>query len=186
MITPIEIRQHTFKKKFGGGYDKEEVHNFLNTLSLQWEKQLEEAKRMKIEFEKTQSNLDSLKQVESVLHKTLLQAEETSRSTVENAKKDAELKRREAEDKSNELIKNALNERSKIEMQISELIARRNDILNQLKSFLGSQTERIKTFEEREMKVYNQPKEEEVKSFFETNVQGGPDSVMVNEIAEGL
>ncbi len=154
---------------------------------MQWEKQLEEFKRLKIDFEKTQSNLDSLKQVESVLHKTLLQAEETSRSTVENAKKDAELKRREAEDKSNEIIKNALNERSRIEMQISELVARRNDIINQLKSFLSSQTERIKTFEEREMKNYNQnPNAEETKSFFDTNVQGGSDSMMVNEIADGL
>jgi cell division initiation protein len=186
MITPIEIRQHSFKKSFRG-FDPEEVANFLNNLSLQWEKQLEEARRTKIELEKTTSNLESLKQVESVLHKTLLQAEETSRSTVENAKRDAELKRREAEEKSNELIKNALTERSRIELQIGELISRRNDILNQLKSFLTSTTDRIKTFEEKEMKSYSQQAaQEDPKSFFDTNVSSGSDTSMVNEIVEGL
>lgn len=186
MITPIEIRQQTFKKSLRG-YDKDEVAAFLNTLSLQWEKQLEETRRIKIELEKTQSSLDSLKQVESVLHKTLLQAEETSRTTVENAKKDAELKRKEADDKSSEIVKNALNERSRIEMQIAELAARRNDILNQLKSFLSSTADRIKTFEEREMKTYNQQsQQEDPKSFFDTTVQSGPDTMIVNEIVEGL
>lgn len=202
MITPIEIRQHQFKKALRG-YDKEEVQSFLTTLSMEWEKVLEEHKRVKTELEKTQSNLDSLKQVESVLHKTLLQAEETSKSTVENAKKDAELKMAEAEGKSRQLIKEAINERSKIEMQINELISRRNEILQQLKSYLVAQTERLKTFEIEEMKrspirkatepeekpvEREQPKpkkEEEEGSFFES-VSSGSDSNIINDIADEL
>lgn len=151
MITPIEIRQHTFKKALRG-YDKEEVNNFLNTLSMEWERFVEEHKRTKIELEKTQSNLENLRQVESALHKTLLQAEETSRSTMENAKKDAELKVAEAESKSKSIVKQAMEDRSRIEMQIDELVHRRNEILQQLKSYLQAQTERLRTFEEKEMK----------------------------------
>ena len=41
MITPIEIRQHTFKKAFQG-YNKDEVQNYLNTLSSEWERMVED------------------------------------------------------------------------------------------------------------------------------------------------
>lgn len=191
MITPIEIRQHSFKKVLRG-YDKDEVHAYLTTVSMEWEKMLEDQKRMKIELEKTTSNLNSLKQVESVLHKTLLQAEETSKSTVEHAKKDAELKVQEAENKARAIIKEAINERTKIEMQVNELVSRRNEILQQLKSYLTGQTERLKTFELEEMKrspVKQQraqdEAEEEAQSFFQA-VSTGSDSNIINDIADEL
>lgn len=151
MITPIEIRQHTFKKAFQG-YNKDDVQGFLNTLAVEWERMVEDNKRLKIELEKTQSALDNLRQVESALHKTLLQAEETSRSTIENAKTTADLRIQEAEAKAKEMLKNALEDRSRIEMQTNELVSRRNEILHQLKSYLTAQTERLKTFEDKEMK----------------------------------
>lgn len=151
MITPIEIRQHAFKKAFQG-YNKDEVQNFLNTLASDWERMLEDHKRVKLELEKTTSALDNLRQVESALHKTLLQAEETSKSVVENAKTTAELRIQEADAKAKEMLKNAMDDRSRIEMQINELVNRRNEILQQLKSYLSAQSERLKTFEEKEMK----------------------------------
>lgn len=151
MITPIEIRQHTFKKAFQG-YNKDDVHNYLNTLSLEWERMVEDHKRVKLELEKTSSALDNLRQVESALHKTLLQAEETSKSTIENAKTTAELRIQEADATAKEMLRAAIEERSRVEMQINELVARRNEILSQLKSYLVAQTERLKTFEEKEMK----------------------------------
>ncbi|MEY3442177.1 MAG: hypothetical protein RLZZ519_458 [Bacteroidota bacterium] len=151
MVTPIEIRQHTFKKAFQG-YNKDDVHNYLNQLSMEWERMVEDLKRLKLELEKTSSALDNLRQVESALHKTLLQAEETSKSTIENAKSTAELRIQEAEAKAKEMLKNAIEDRSRVEMQTNELVARRNEILNQLKSYLTAQTERLRTFEEKEMK----------------------------------
>jgi cell division initiation protein len=151
MVTPIEIRQHTFKKAFQG-YNKDDVHNYLNQLSMEWERMVEDLKRIKMELEKTSSALDNLRQVESALHKTLLQAEETSKSTIENAKSTAELRIQEAEAKAKEMLKNAIEDRSRVEMQTNELVARRNEILNQLKSYLTAQTERLRTFEEKEMK----------------------------------
>jgi cell division initiation protein len=151
MITPIEIRQHTFKKAFQG-YNKDDVHNYLNNLSLEWERMVEDHKRVKTELEKTSSALDNLRQVESALHKTLLQAEETSKSTIENAKTTADLRIQEAEAKAKEMLRTAIEDRSRVEMQINELVARRNEILNQLKSYLSAQTERLRTFEEKEMK----------------------------------
>lgn len=146
MITPLDIRQQTFKKSLRG-FDADEVKQFLTTLSLEWEKMNGELKQVKAELQATKANLDSLKQVETVLHKTLLQAEQTSKTTIDNATKDAELKMREAEAKSSELIRQAMTERSKIEMEINELLTRRNEVLEQLRTFLNSQQERLSRFE---------------------------------------
>ncbi len=151
MITPIEIRQHTFKKSFQG-FNKDDVQNYLNTLSSEWERMVEDNKRIKIELDKTSSALDNLRQVESALHRTLLQAEETSKSTIENAKSTADLRIQEAEAKAKEMLKNAIEDRSRVEMQTNELVSRRNEILQQLKSYLTAQTERLRTFEEKEMR----------------------------------
>lgn len=189
MITPIEIRQHNFKKKLRG-YDPEEVSSFLNTLSLEFEKLIESNRRLKHDLEKTQSNLDSLKQVETVLHKTLLQAEETSKATVENARRDAELKVQEAENKSRGLVKSAMDERSKIERDTDELVARRNEILQQLKSYLQAQLDRLGTFESQEMRSSrpepSRSSSETDNSFFESSVIDDSNPDLINELAEEL
>lgn len=189
MITPIEIRQHAFRKSFRG-FDPEEVRGFLNTVSLEWEKVLDDLKQMRTEFEKTKSNLDSLKQVESVLHKTLLQAEQTSRVTVENAKKNADLRLQEAEAKHQMIVQDAMNERSRIEIEINDLINYRNEIFQQLKSFLNSQTERLKNFETREArpgdKLKKEPQQEKSKSFFDAKFAGESGDEMISQIVEEL
>lgn len=194
MITPIEIRQQTFKKSLRG-YDKEEVTNFLNTLSMEWERQMEDSKRIKTELDKTQSELKSLKQVESALHETLLQAKENAKTKLENAQKNAELKVQEAEANAKELMKNAMAERSRIEMQLNELVTRRNEILQQLKSYLQAQTERLQTFEEKEMKSadvpqvtrpVSSPEPEDDGSFFEVSVANAGDSSIIDDIADEL
>lgn len=149
MITPIEVKQQTFKKGFQG-YNKDEVQAFLNTLSVEWERVLDELKRTKQDLEKTSTQLDGLRQVESALHKTLLQAEETSRHTIESAKQESETKIREANDNAKEIVQKAMNERERIETQIKDLVVRRDEILKQLKGYLVAQTDRLKTFEDKE------------------------------------
>jgi cell division initiation protein len=204
MITPIEIRQHSFKKVLRG-YDKDEVAAFLNSVSMEWERLLEDHRRTKQELDKTQSSLDNLRQVETALHKTLLQAEETSKTTMEHAKRDAELKLAEADSKAKDVVKRAIEERSRIEMQINELISRRNEILQQLKSYLQAQTERLKTFEEKEMKSAVVPEvrvpeqvaapvreqavevpREEPRSIFESGTQGGTHAKVIDDFADEL
>ncbi|MEO0640358.1 MAG: DivIVA domain-containing protein, partial [Bacteroidota bacterium] len=82
MITPIEIRQQSFKRALRG-YDKDEVDAFLLALSQEWEHQLEAYRSLKEELEKTQSKYNTLKEVEDILHKTLMQAEQSSRDALE-------------------------------------------------------------------------------------------------------
>lgn len=167
MITPLEIRQHSFPKKTLGGYDIEEVRAFLQNISQEWEKVLEDNRKMKGELDKTKSSLEHYKEMETILHKTMLQAEQSSKSTLENAKKDAELKIQEAEYKANEILSSIQADKRQLEREIHELVARRNDILQQLKTFIANQSDRIRTFETQEALAYNAEEEHAKQSFFD-------------------
>lgn len=195
MITPIEIRQHTFRKTLRG-FDKEEVMNFLSSLSIEWERVLEDFKRTKTELDKTNAEFSRVKEIESAIHETLFQAKETTKAKLENAQQEAELKVQEAEVNAKGIIKKAFDDRNRVEMQINELINRRNEILQQLKTYLQAQSERLQTFEQREMRSGEVadayvPNEESVSiqeedSFFEKKVALTSDSSIINDIADEL
>jgi len=105
-ITPLEIRQKDFEKNFRG-YDKDEVNAFLQTLSQQWERILEENKEMKYKLESSQKEVEKLREVESSLFKTLKTAEDTGANMIDQAQKTADLKMREANLEADTIIGNA-------------------------------------------------------------------------------
>jgi cell division initiation protein len=106
-ITPLEIRQKQFEKKTFGGIDKDEVSAFLNSLSIAWEKMLDENNMLRTKLEQAEKEVQKLREVESSLYKTLKTAEETSNTIVEQANKTAALTIKEAEIKADELLKAA-------------------------------------------------------------------------------
>ncbi|GEM_PF-592402 len=153
MITPIEIRQQSFNREFRG-YDRVEVDAFLNEVSKVLEKQLEINRALKEELQKTQASYNTLKEVENMLHKTLIQAEQSSKTTVENARQKAELKIREAEARSREIMQEGVKSRNRAEKEIGELENRRDEILMQMQVFLKTQLDRLDSFNHRELPAY--------------------------------
>lgn len=105
-ITPLEIRQKSFEKNFRG-YEKDEVHAFLLTLSQEWERMLDENKELRIKLESAEREVGKLREVESSLYKTLKTAEDTGANVVEQAKKTAELHLRESQLKADALMAEA-------------------------------------------------------------------------------
>src|SRR5688572_26177621 len=105
-ITPIEIRQKTFEKNFRG-YEKEEVHAFLLSLSQEWERIMDENKELRIKLESTQSEVGKLREVESSLFKTLKTAEDTGANVIDQARKTAELHLRESQLKAEQMLSEA-------------------------------------------------------------------------------
>lgn len=105
-ITPLEIRQKTFEKNFRG-YERDEVHAFLITLSQEWERIVDENKELKFKFESTEREIQKLREVESSLYKTLKTAEDTGASVIDQARKAAELHLRESQFKSEQLLSEA-------------------------------------------------------------------------------
>lgn len=121
-ITPLEIRQKTFEKNFRG-YEKDEVHAFLTTLSQEWERIVDENKELKFKFEATEREIQKLREVESSLYKTLKTAEDTGASVVDQARKAAELHLRESQMNADQLI-NEAKAKAKDTIEESEMRAK--------------------------------------------------------------
>lgn len=107
-ITPLEIRQKSFERNLRG-YDKDDVHAFLNSLSQEWERTLDELKELRMRLENSEREVSKLREVETTLYKTLKTAEDTGASVVEQANKKAELHLREAQLQADTLLSDARN-----------------------------------------------------------------------------
>lgn len=165
MISSIEIKQHSFNKSLRG-FDTDEVRAYLNSLSVEFEKAQEENKRLKSDLErtkmelfKTQEQLARFHELEAIMHKTLQQAEQTARITQETAEKSAQAKIKEVEFKANELIQQAQRERTKLEHELNELMYRKTDLVQQMRLFLNTQTERLAQFEQTTTTAFSAPLE---------------------------
>lgn len=134
-ITPIEIRQKSFEKKMRG-YDKEEVSAFLQSLSNEWERVLDETKELKIKLDLAQKEVSKLREVESSLFKTLKTAEDTGASLVDQANRAAQLHLKEtqmnAEAMLNEAKSRAKNMIERAEMEARNVIEEMQDAVKDL------------------------------------------------------
>lgn len=127
-ITPLEIRQKTFEKVFRG-YDKDEVHAFLQTLSHEWEKIYDDYKEVKMRFDNAEKEIVKLREVEGSLYKTLKTAEDTGANMIEQAKKTAELHVREANIKAEGLMSEA---KSMARNTLEEAESKSRDIIDDM------------------------------------------------------
>ena len=133
-ITPIEIRQHTFQKVLRG-YDAEEVSAFLNSLSNEWERVLNEGKMLKMQLELAEKELNKLREVELTMFRMLKTAEDSANQMTEQASKSAETYIGEAKVKAEEIIGES---RKKANMLIVDAENQskyiREEILNEFKN----------------------------------------------------
>src|SRR6185369_11827562 len=142
-ITPLEIRQKEFEKKMRG-YDKDEVNAFLQSLSQEWERTLDETKEMRIRLDATEREVNKLREVESSLFKTLKTAEDTGANTIEQANKTAELILRENQLNADALI-NEAKTRAKNTIEEAESISKQ--MLAEMEERLKSLGQHYKTLE---------------------------------------
>lgn len=107
-ITPLEIRQKTFEKVFRG-YEKDEVNAYLHSLSMEWERLLDENKELNQRIESLEAELKKLRELESSLFKTLKTAEDTGATLIEQAKKETDLKLKESSLRAERILSEASN-----------------------------------------------------------------------------
>jgi cell division initiation protein len=133
-ITPLEIRQKSFERVLRG-YDRDEVSAYLQSLSQEWERTMDEAKEMRIKYEATEREVAKLREVESSLYRTLKTAEDTGAHVIDQANKTAELILREAQMKADAMLNEAKN-KAKNAIEESEYVS---------KQMLAEMEERLKT-----------------------------------------
>ena len=97
MITPLDIENKKFSKQMMNGYSVEEVDEFLDELTLDYEKAYKQSTETKERIELLEKDLLHYKKIEDTLQSTLVMAQTTAEEVKEVARKQAEQIIQEAE-----------------------------------------------------------------------------------------
>lgn len=97
MITPLDIENKKFSKQMMNGYSVEEVDDFLDELTLDYEKTYKQTSELKSRVDELERSLLHYKKIEDTLQNTLVMAQTTAEDIKDVAKKQADQIIQEAE-----------------------------------------------------------------------------------------
>ena len=90
MLTPLEIENKKFQKQVMNGYNVDEVDDFLDELTLDYEKLYRENAELQDKVESSLETVNHYKNIEETLQNTLLVAQKTSEDLKNVAKQQAD------------------------------------------------------------------------------------------------
>ena len=90
MITPLDIENKKFSKQMMNGYSVEEVDDFLDELTSDYEKIYKESSENKRKIDEMEKSLQHYKTIESTLQNTLVMAQSAADEVKTLAKQQAE------------------------------------------------------------------------------------------------
>ena len=97
MYTPLDIENKKFAKQIMNGYSVEEVDDFLDELTVDYEKMYKEASENKRRIEELEKSVEHYKTIEGTLQNTLVMAQSAADEVKNIAKQQAEQIVKEAE-----------------------------------------------------------------------------------------
>ena len=148
-ITPLDVRGHRFALRMRG-YDKEEVQSFLNFVSEEFEKVVNDVSRLKEETIQLRASLGDLTERERILKETLFTAQKLSEDMKEEAKKEGRLVLREAELRGQKLVEQAQKKVSQLEEAIRGLRLERDTFERKLRGLLDQHLKLLEMHREEE------------------------------------
>jgi cell division initiation protein len=179
-FTPFGIKNQEFNKSVRG-YDREEVHAFLERLSDEFEKLQIENDKLKVDIERSDEQLKEYKRIEKNLQQALLNTTESSNKAVDSAKKQTALILKEAELKAAQLLEKAKESANSIRDSVLKLREEKKLLLARIKALIDTQSNLL------EMNVLNietRPRNNKVVK--EPVVQDDQTEINVDDILEKL
>jgi len=150
MITPLDIENKKFSKQMVNGYNVDEVDEFLDEITTDYERLYKENKSLKENTEELHNDVGQYKNIESTLQNTLVIAQKTADEIQAVAKQQAEQIIKDAEYQAKTKV-DELNTQIMIkEKEIEELKKQFNVYKAKMESLLISQLELIKDMSEDE------------------------------------
>src|SRR4030042_6887687 len=147
-ITPLDIQQKQFPMKIRG-FDVEEVYAFLEIIREEMEDLLRENASLKENVQRLESQLKEHRDMETTLRETLMTAQQMVEDYKTNARKEAELLVREAELRSDSLLKEAQEKVIKIHEDIVDLKGIRRHFKEEVKRLVESHLRMLEFDKER-------------------------------------
>ena len=147
-ITPLDIQQKQFPMKLRG-FDVEEVYAFLEVIREEMEDLLRENANLRENIQRLDNQMKEYRDMETTLRETLLTAQQLVEDYKMNARKEAELVVREAELRSDTLIKEAQEKVIKIHEDIVDLKGIRRHFKEEVKRLVESHLRMLEFDKER-------------------------------------
>lgn len=122
MYTPLDIENKKFAKQMMNGYSVEEVDNFLDELTLDYEKLYKESNDNKGKISELEASLVKYKNLESTLQNTLVMAQTTADEIKKVAKQEAD-----------QIIKDAQGTAKEQLMELEQQVTMKSKELDELK-----------------------------------------------------
>ena len=132
MITPLEIENKRFSRKNINGYNPDEVDDFLDELTKDYELLYKNFNESGDKVENLKRELEKYKNIEKTLQETLILAQDTAKSVRENAEIEAKQIIKEADLEAKESL-------AEIEAQIKEKRKELEDLRNQFNVYSAKQ-----------------------------------------------
>lgn len=144
MLTPLEIENKKFSKQIMNGYNVEEVDEFLDLLTSEYERIYKENAETRNRIEQLEDDLVHYKAIENTLQSTLLMAQSTAEDVKNVAKQQAEQILNDAEMNARKSVE-ALGQEVMLKQRELEDIQKQFDIYKaKMESLLISQLELLK------------------------------------------
>ena len=150
MITPLDIENKKFSKQMVNGYNVDEVDEFLDELTADYEKLYKENKALKDNAEELHNDVGQYKDIESTLQNTLIIAQKTADEVQNVAKKQAEQIIKDAEYQAKTKLDEINTQLMIKEKELDELKKQFSVYKAKMESLLISQLELIKDMAEDE------------------------------------
>ena len=120
MLTPLDIENKRFSKTLKG-YNVDEVDDFLDQLTIDYEKLYKENEELKDQIEESKKDLEHYKNVEHTLQNTLVMAQTTAEDIKKNAQTRAEQIIRDAQSEAKRATEEITKEEFDIRKRTEEL-----------------------------------------------------------------
>lgn len=148
MLTPLDIENKRFAKQKLGGYNVDEVDDFLDELTLEYGKLYKENTELKEQKEDLDSSVGKYKDIENTLQNTLVMAQKTADEITAVAKQQAEQIIKEAEFSAKSSVEE-LNAQILVKQKELEDLKKQFDVYKaKMESLLISQLELLKDIKE--------------------------------------
>ena len=144
MITPVDIENKKFSKQMVNGYNVDEVDDFLDQVTVAFERKCKEVSEQDVRIEMLENDLSHYRTIESTLQNTLVIAQSAADEVKNTAKQQAEQIIKEAEGSARQSI-DSLNQEIVLKQKEIDDMEKQFDIYKaKMESLLISQLELIK------------------------------------------
>lgn len=144
MITPLEIQKKEFDKKMRG-YDQEQVDEFLDRITEDYEKLYRDNASLKDKIKILEDKLKHHSDIEDSLQNALIIAQNTAEEVTKNAQEKGRLIVAQAEEEAKRIIDGANREIIDINRQYQEIRRQMYIFRTRFKTLLEAQLETVAT-----------------------------------------